>query len=85
MRPQPRVLAAAVLAALCLAACAKKEPVQPAAPAAQAPAVDNAATQYVDSLQRDVKKAQDTAAKANAAIRQKSQSVDETLQDGGGN
>jgi hypothetical protein len=47
--------------------------------------VDNTATQYVSNLQNDVKKAEDAAQKANAAIKQETDAVGKTLKDAEGN
>ena len=67
----------AVVALALLGLGCKKPPRSAAKPAEQPPPVQNAATQYAADLQHDVKQAQDVADKANAALHQKSQAMDE--------
>lgn len=71
---------AMVVAALLATAGCKKEPkaaAKPAEPPAPAAPVQNAATQYTDGLQKGMQKADDVAAKANAAIQQNNQAITE--------
>jgi hypothetical protein len=46
--------------------------------------VDNEGTRYVENLQKDVKKAQDAADKAGAAIKESAEAVGKTVKDASG-
>lgn len=72
-------LATLIIALLAVAAC-KKEP-KPAAkvetPPAAAPAAQNAVTQHASEMKATLDKAKDVQQKANAAIGQNTQAIDE--------
>ncbi|MBI5883392.1 MAG: hypothetical protein HZB91_09850 [Elusimicrobia bacterium] len=67
------IVALAVLAL----GCKKAQVAEVKKAAADARAGDTAATRYVETLQNDVKKAQDVAGKANASIEATNQAVDQ--------
>ncbi len=76
---------AIVAATLLAAAGCKKNPqasASSAAPATPSAPAQNAATQYTSDLQKGVQKTQDVAAKANAALQQNSNAVNEANAEG---
>ncbi|MFA6317968.1 MAG: hypothetical protein WC943_11155 [Elusimicrobiota bacterium] len=66
-----------VALALCALGCKKSQVAEVKKAAEEARTGDTAATRYVETLQQDVKKADDAVSKTNAASQQSQEAVEE--------